>query len=45
MGTLGSGNHYLEVQVVDKIYDLVAAQAFGYMKVKLLFLFIAVREV
>lgn len=29
MGTLGSGNHYLEVQVVDKIYDLVTAQAFG----------------
>jgi tRNA-splicing ligase RtcB (3'-phosphate/5'-hydroxy nucleic acid ligase) len=29
MGTLGSGNHYLEVQVVDKIYDAEAAQAFG----------------
>lgn len=29
MGTLGSGNHYLEVQVVDRIYDTVAAQAFG----------------
>lgn len=29
MGTLGSGNHYLEVQVVDHIYDQNAAQAFG----------------
>ena len=29
MGTLGSGNHYLEVQVVDTIYDAAAAQAFG----------------
>ncbi|ARU31991.1 RNA-splicing ligase RtcB [Sulfuriferula sp. AH1] len=29
MGTLGSGNHYLEVQIVDRIYDAEAAQAFG----------------
>lgn len=29
MGTLGSGNHYLEVQVVDKIFDEKAADAFG----------------
>jgi len=29
MGTLGSGNHYLEVQVVDAIYDAAAARAFG----------------
>ena len=29
MGTLGSGNHYLEVQVVERIFDEVAAQAFG----------------
>jgi len=27
MGTLGSGNHYLEVQVVFEIYDKQAAQA------------------
>lgn len=27
MGTLGSGNHYLEIQVVDEIYDQKAAQA------------------
>ena len=29
MGTLGSGNHYLEVQKVVKIFDAEAAQAFG----------------
>lgn len=29
MGTLGSGNHYLEVQVVEKVYDPTAAEAFG----------------
>jgi tRNA-splicing ligase RtcB (3'-phosphate/5'-hydroxy nucleic acid ligase) len=29
MGTLGSGNHYLEVQVVDAIWDQEAAEAYG----------------
>ncbi|ELP87525.1 hypothetical protein EIN_098520 [Entamoeba invadens IP1] len=29
LGTLGSGNHYLEVQKVDHIYDKEAAQALG----------------
>lgn len=29
MGTLGSGNHYLEVQVVDQIYDEHVARRFG----------------
>lgn len=29
MGTLGSGNHYLEVQYVDAIHDKATAQAFG----------------
>ena len=29
MGTLGSGNHYLEVQAVADIFDTVAAEAFG----------------
>ncbi len=29
MGTLGSGNHYLEVQVVERIFDAAAAKAFG----------------
>ena len=28
-GTLGSGNHFLEVQVVDEIFDQQAAQAMG----------------
>jgi len=29
MGTLGSGNHYLEVQVVTRIYDAQIAQVYG----------------
>jgi tRNA-splicing ligase RtcB len=29
MGTLGSGNHYLEVQRVDEVYDATVAAAFG----------------
>jgi tRNA-splicing ligase RtcB len=29
MGTLGSGNHYLEVQEVVEVYDAEAANAFG----------------
>jgi len=29
IGTLGSGNHFLEVQVVDKVYDKEAADAYG----------------
>ncbi len=29
LGTLGSGNHFLEIQVVDEIYDSVTAKAFG----------------
>ncbi len=29
MGTLGSGNHYLEVQVVSEIFDATAARAYG----------------
>ncbi len=28
-GTLGSGNHFLEIQVVREIFDPVAAKAFG----------------
>ena len=31
-GTLGSGNHFLEVQVVDEICDPLAAQVFGLRK-------------
>jgi tRNA-splicing ligase RtcB (3'-phosphate/5'-hydroxy nucleic acid ligase) len=29
VGSLGSGNHFLEVQVVEEIFDPAAAQAFG----------------
>ena len=32
MGTLGSGNHYLEVQEVAEIFDAEAARAFGLVK-------------
>jgi tRNA-splicing ligase RtcB len=29
LGTIGSGNHFVEVQVVDEIFDQVAAAAYG----------------
>jgi len=29
VGSLGSGNHFLEIQAVDRIYDSAAAEAFG----------------
>ncbi len=29
IGTLGSGNHYLEIQYVEEIFDPIAAGAFG----------------
>eukprot|EP00126_Sphaerothecum_destruens_P011096 Sdes_comp20854_c0_seq6m17647 len=29
LGTLGAGNHYAEVQIVDEIFDPVAAQVMG----------------
>ncbi len=29
LGTLGSGNHFLEVQYVDKVFDPETAEAFG----------------
>jgi tRNA-splicing ligase RtcB (3'-phosphate/5'-hydroxy nucleic acid ligase) len=32
VGTLGSGNHFLEVQMVDEIFDPEAARAFGLFK-------------
>ncbi len=32
LGTLGSGNHFLELQVIEEIYDQKAAQAFGLYK-------------
>ncbi len=32
VGTLGSGNHFLEIQVVDEIFDAPAASAYGLRK-------------
>lgn len=32
LGTLGSGNHFLEIEVVEEIFDEAAAQAFGLRK-------------
>lgn len=32
LGTLGSGNHFLEIQRVDEIFDARAAEAFGLRK-------------
>lgn len=32
LGTLGSGNHFLEVQRVEEVYDEATAQAFGLQK-------------
>jgi tRNA-splicing ligase RtcB len=32
LGTLGSGNHFLEIEVVQEIFDEPAAQAFGLRK-------------
>ena len=29
MGTLGAGNHYAEIQVVDEIFDVAAARKMG----------------
>ena len=33
LGTLGAGNHYGEVQVVDEIFDPKAAEAMGITKI------------
>ncbi len=33
LGTLGAGNHFLEVQVVDQIFDAEAAEALGVAEV------------
>ncbi|MBI4503143.1 MAG: RtcB family protein [Gemmatimonadetes bacterium] len=29
LGTIGSGNHFIEVQLVDRVFDTAAADAFG----------------
>lgn len=36
IGTLGSGNHYLEVQYIDEIYDENSARVFGLEKGQIL---------
>ena len=36
IGTLGSGNHYLEVQYVDEVYDQETAKKFGLEKEQIL---------
>lgn len=33
MGTLGAGNHYAEIQVVEEVYDADAARMMGIDKV------------
>jgi tRNA-splicing ligase RtcB len=38
LGTLGSGNHFLELQYVDEIYDPVAAEAFNLKQGQLTFM-------
>lgn len=37
-GTLGSGNHFLEIDIVDEIYDKKAAATFGLFKGQMLVL-------
>lgn len=32
LGTLGAGNHYLELQIVDEIFDIERARVFGLFK-------------
>lgn len=36
VGTLGSGNHYLEIQYVDEVYDEAIAKQFGLSKDQIL---------
>lgn len=36
VGTLGSGNHYLEVQYIEEIYDLKVAEEYGIRKNQIL---------
>jgi tRNA-splicing ligase RtcB (3'-phosphate/5'-hydroxy nucleic acid ligase) len=32
LGTLGSGNHYVELQIVDEVFDIEKARVFGLFK-------------
>lgn len=38
MGTLGSGNHFLEIDVVDKLYDPIVAKVMGIFEKQILIL-------
>ena len=38
LGTLGSGNHFLEIQKVEKIYDQKIASVFGLKEVQITFM-------
>jgi tRNA-splicing ligase RtcB len=38
VGSLGAGNHFIEVQVVDEIFDERAAEAFGVAKGAIMFM-------
>jgi len=40
LGTLGAGNHYCEVQVVEEIYNKFAAEKMGVTKVGQIVIFI-----
>jgi tRNA-splicing ligase RtcB len=40
LGTLGSGNHFLEVAVIDEIYDADTAKAFGIDRVGQVMLYV-----
>ena len=43
MGTLGSGNHYLEVQAVTEIYDTAVAETFELAEDEVVVTFTAAR--
>ena len=45
LGTLGAGNHFIEVDVVDQIFDAAAAQAMGLVEGNLVFKSTAARAV
>jgi tRNA-splicing ligase RtcB (3'-phosphate/5'-hydroxy nucleic acid ligase) len=38
LGTLGAGNHFVEVQVVDEVFDEQTAQAFGLLQDQICFM-------
>ncbi|HME87297.1 MAG TPA: RtcB family protein [Candidatus Nanoarchaeia archaeon] len=38
LGSLGSGNHFIEIQVIDEIFDEKAAKAFGLQKGQIVYM-------